>query len=90
MWAIRTGNVKLVQVLLVKGVEVKGKDQKGKTALTYAKQAKKKDDEEMLLKAGAAPEKDQEPTKNPGGQGFNPGQRKKASASESKTGKKSQ
>ena len=48
---------------LDKGMDVNAKDKEGSTALTYAKQAKKQDIEEILIKAGAAPVKEPEAKK---------------------------
>jgi ankyrin repeat protein len=57
MWAARAGHADTVKFLLGLGADVKAKDAEGNTAMTLAKEGNKKEVEDMLLKAGAAPEK---------------------------------
>jgi len=54
-----------VKLLLEKGLDVNAKDKEGKTALSYARAAKKNDIEEMLLKAGASPVKEEPKKEKP-------------------------
>ena len=65
MSAASRGQSEVVKLLLDKGADLDVQDKSGKTALSYARAAQKRDIEEMLLKAGAIPVKEESKEEKP-------------------------
>jgi len=52
-WAVRSGNISIVNLLITKGVDVNAKDKRGRTPLQLAEQNGYTEIVELLRKHGA-------------------------------------